>query len=141
MTRMFRQPLEWRHPVLPIEKLVNDPNILDIAAEGDPAGTLEWFRQRARQSLYFFCKVICLWKDLTPSLHKPICQWLVDTEVNRGRGLLIPRKFFKSTIVKGYVLRRLIANTNLRVLFVGENDLVGSKNLNDIKWHIQSNPL
>ena len=118
-----------------------DSDIIQLAETGSAAETLEWYRRKIDSSLYFFNKAVLGYPDLTPSLHQPLCQFLVDTIPKRGRGILMPRKFFKSTNVKGYVLWRLRNDTNLRILFVGENDKVGSKNLKDIQWNIQNNRL
>ena len=117
-----------------------EAEILQLSEGGSSSEALEWFRERARSSLYFFNKIILGYPDLTPGFHKPMCEWL-EKDSHPQRGLLAPRKFFKSTCVKGYILRKLIPDTNQRFLFVGENDLVGSKNLTDIKWHITTNGL
>lgn len=116
-------------------------DVLALAEGGFTEETLSWYRERVDSSLYFFNKAVLGYPDLTPHLHQQMCRWIVDTIPDRGRGILIPRKFFKSTCVKGYCLWRLRNNTNFRILIVGENDQVGAKNLNDIKWHIQNNKL
>ena len=114
-------------------------DILAVAKSGDSEAMLEWVREQGKISPFFFSSCIAGYHELTKELHEPVCQWLVDTEAVRGRGLLFPRKYFKSSMVKGYVLRRIVANPDIRVLFVGENEMVGSKNLQDIKWNIQQN--
>lgn len=120
---------------------VPDSDIIRIAETGDSEEVLRWYREQSDKSLYFFNKEVLGYQDLTPSLHAPVCDWLISTMPKRGRGLIMPRKFFKSTNVKGYVLHRLRKDTNLRFLFVGENDKVGGKNLTDVRWHLQNNRL
>jgi len=118
------------------------PNdILNVAEKGDAEETLNWIRQRAVEHTFWFAKTIAGYKDLTPHLHKPVCDWLDSTVRDRGRGLLMPRKYFKSSMVKAWVLKRIVLNPEIRILFVGENDQVGAKNLQDIRWNIQQNPL
>ncbi len=119
----------------------SDDDILDLAERGDREASLEWYRRQGERSPYFFSKVIAGYGELTPDLHQPVCQWLVDSEADRGRGLLFPRKYFKSSMTKGYVLRRIVKNPEIRILFVGENDDVGAKNLADIQWKIREDKL
>ena len=118
-----------------------DADVIQLAEAGLTGELLNWYRAEADKSLYFFNKAILGYPDLTPTLHKPLCDFLQHSIPDRGRGVLMPRKFFKSTNVKGMTLWRLRNNTNLRFLFVGENSLVGGKNLSDIRWHLQNNRL
>lgn len=124
-----------------LQECRSDTDVLDLASTGDGQGVLDWFRRRGDESLWFFAKVICGYKDLTPHFHLDTCRYLVQSEADRIRGLLMPRKFLKSTLVKAYVTRRIKNWPDIRVLFVGENDDVGSKNLTDIRWNIQENAL
>jgi hypothetical protein len=103
--------------------------------------TREEILQKANSSLYFFAKAICGYNLMVAHLHKPVCDWLVETIPLGGRGLLMPRSHYKSTIVKAYTLWKLTKNQDMRVLFVGESETVACKNLNDVKWNIQANPL
>lgn len=120
---------------------VSDDDILTLAKAGDQEASLEWYRRQGERSPYFFSKIIAGYGELTPDLHQPVCHWLVDTEADRGRGLLFPRKYFKSSMTKGYVLRRIVQNPEIRILFVGENDDVGAKNITDIQWKIREDRL
>lgn len=117
------------------------PDIIELAESGSGVQSLEWFREKSASSLFFFNKVVLGYNKCSPVLHQQLCQWIVKSRPKRGRGILMPRKFYKSTNVKGYVLWLLKDNPDLRVLFVGESDKVGGKNLNDIKWHIRENRL
>lgn len=122
--------------------MTTNPNLLELASSvADAEQFILELRRQGEDSPWFFAKEIAGYRELTYDLHQPVLEWVVETEPIRRRGILMPRKFFKSSMVKGYVLRRVINNPEIRVLFVGENDLVGSKNLQDIKWNIQSNPL
>src|SRR5215831_16135067 len=102
-----------------------DPEILTLAEKGNAEDALDWFRQEGEKSLYFWNKIILGYPDLTPTFHGEMCRWLETSEDAPGRGLLAPRKFLKSSIVKGYILRRLKSDTMQSFLFVGENDAVG----------------
>lgn len=121
----------------------SDDQILRLCESGNNEGALDWFRQQVDHpttGLFFFLKVVLGYPDLTHGFHGPMCAFIQDDSYSR-RGLLCPRKYLKSTCVKGYVLRKLTKDTNQRFLFVGENDKVGGKNLTDVKWHIRENTL
>lgn len=117
------------------------PSILDLAEGGFATDTLEEIKERADRSLYFFAKAICGYNLMVPHLHKVVCDWIVETTPMGGRGILMPRTHYKSTMAKAYILWKLTKNPDLRILCVGESDTVACKNLNDIKWNIQSNRL
>jgi hypothetical protein len=112
-----------------------DEDVLELAKGGDQKALLEYMRRQGEASPYYFSKVIAGYNEMTPDLHQPICNWLA-AEDDRERGLLFPRKYFKSSTVKGYVLRCLTKpkGAERRFLFVGENEVVGAKNLSDIQW-------
>lgn len=141
LKRLLDQREESLIPEITDPVLTPDSDVIQLAAAGQTEELLNWYRAQADASLYFFNKVILGYPDLTTGLHLPLCDFLQHSETDRGRGVLMPRKFFKSTNVKGFTLWRLRKNTNLRFLFVGENDKVGGKNLSDIRWHLQNNQL
>src|ERR1043165_7167072 len=118
-----------------------DVDVLDLAEGGFADESRAAILKKADESLFFFAKAICGYDLMTPHLHRTVCNWLVEAIPMGGRGILMPRSHYKSSMAKAYVLWKLVKNTDLRVLFVGENDTVASKNLNDIKWNIQSNTL
>lgn len=117
-----------------------DEEVFERARAGDEALLLHWYRVKGQDSPYFFSKAIAGYADLTEELHRPICEWLVDSERYLFRGLLIPRKYFKSSMTKAYVLRVLTGpeGPDERILFVGENEDVAAKNLTDIQWKFKS---
>lgn len=107
-------------------------------------------------SLYFFTKAVLGYNKLVDHYHLPFCDRLQVPQPGRGRGELRPRGTYKSTILKAFALWRslpigndypadleekwrVVHNPDLRIAFVGESDTVAQKNLNDIKWHVESN--
>jgi len=116
-----------------------DDELLERGRKGDPEATLAWYRRQGQRSPFFFSRVIAGYGELTAELHAPICHWFVSSEAERGRGLLMPRKYFKSSMLKGYVERALTQHrgTERRFLFVGENEDVGAKNVTDIQWKLR----
>lgn len=137
-------------------------DILQLASSGNATELRGMLKLRALRSLYFFAKVVLGNKDLVDHLHLPWCQHIQGSQARRKRGYLLPRGHFKSTLMKAYALWRLLKfdpeefpeldyieieqlkawhNPDTRIVFVGESDTVGQKNLNEIKWHITSNAL
>lgn len=129
--------------------------VMQLATSGRAEDLREDLRLRCLRSLYYFAKVLMDYKDMSPALHADFCDFVVGSIHLRKRGILMPRGHFKSTIAaKAYALWRLlptedhdeewlkqIHNPNFRILMVGESDQVGSKNLKDIKWHIENNQM
>lgn len=115
-----------------------DEDVLELARRGDQDALLEHMRRQGERSPYYFSKVIAGYNELTPDLHQPVCNWFAD-EADRERGILFPRKYFKSSMLKGDLLRKLTLpkGTERRFLLVGENEDVGAKNITDIQWKIR----
>lgn len=140
-------------------------DLVELARSGRSEETRQAFRRIAFTSLYFFAKIVLKYQEMTDDLHRPLCEWIENTRTIQRRGVLLPRRHFKSTIVsKSYSLWRLLPlnpedswflelepeerqwlhdfhDPNKRVLIVGESDGVAAKNLNDIKDNILSNAL
>lgn len=116
-------------------------DLLTLAKGGFSNEVLSLYKEQSEKSLYFFAKAVCGYREMVVDPHRVLTDWLQSTSNVPMRGILMPRMHFKSTIVKAYVLWRILQNPNIRVLFVGENDEVGAKNMSDIKWHFESNTL
>lgn len=129
--------------------------IMQLAAEGDASTLQAELRSRALSSLYYFAKVVMNNRDLSSSFHLPKCQELQESIWMKQRGLLWPRAHFKSTILKAYVLWRLVGGgwkhfdynipsldpRNRRWLFVGESDDRVTSAIRNIKWHVENNQM
>ena len=116
-------------------------SVVEIARSGAAEDLRDELRAQADSSLYYFAKVILGYDKLVDHLHLPFCNHLQSTQSIRKRGYLYPRGHFKSTIFKAYILWRVIKDSNLRVLNVGEADKIAAKNLRDVKWHILNNEI
>ena len=81
-------------------------------------------RSEALKSLFFFCKVILGFSDMTRSCHVDLCDFIQAGRVRLGESaeprkklLLIPRGHFKSTCATiGYSLWRVCHDPNIRIL-------------------------
>lgn len=79
------------------------------------------FRRDAEASLYVFTKGILVRDYLTPTLHRPFCDWLQTCPPYRKAGLL-PREHAKSSIVShGLPLHILIQPDDANLYFPGES--------------------
>lgn len=114
-------------------------SVVELAKSGAAEDLQRELRAQADSHLYYFAKVILDYKDMVDHLHLPFCDHLQHTEATRKRGYLYPRGHFKSTVLKAYILWRLIRDPNLRILVIGESEKVAAKNLRDIKWNILNN--
>lgn len=134
--------------------------IFQTAESGDATGLATELKSRALSSLYYFNKVVLNFNALSPNFHFDRCQEIQESIPDLKRGFLWPRGHFKSTILKGYVLWRLVGGgwdlvhpdlppfsfdepeldpRNQRFLFVGESEERLAAALRNIKWHLTSN--
>jgi hypothetical protein len=128
------------------------------AASGNGDALREELRSRALSSLYYFTKVVMGFADLVPHYHLQKCLEIQNTIGMKKRGFLWPRKTFKSTILKCYVLWRLCGGgyegftdawysdptkdpRNKRWLLVGESEGRVVDAVKDIKHHILNNQM
>lgn len=122
--------------------MATTPDILAIAETGRAEDLYAELRDKSDNSLYYFVKVVCNYRDLTEDFHLPFCLKIEEDEQWQKAGYLLPRAHFKSTIVtKMASLWWYLKNHEERVLIIGESDTVAKKNLIDIKWHIANNQL
>lgn len=144
------------------------PNLSDTSVVFQTASTgraedlqLE-LKTRALSSLYYFCKVVLNFNALSPQFHYDRCKEIEDSIRCRKRGILWPRGHFKSTIIKAYILWRLVGGgwklahpdlpdfdyqvssldpRNQRIFLCGESDTRVINALRNIKWHLTSNTM
>ena len=55
----------------------------------------QFLRAKCRESLYFLCKAVLGFRDFTPHLHKPSCDFIQD-QLPPRKLFMLPRSFFKS---------------------------------------------
>ena len=83
-----------------------------------PEDILE-IRNRCKKSLYYVCKMLCNFKDITPATHYPIIRNL-EEDTNR-KLICVPRGTLKSSIASvAYPIWLLINNPNLRIYLDSE---------------------
>ena len=76
-------------------------------------------RAKAQESLYFFAKGVCGFDRLVPRIHGPICSLLSNYEVNTRLRILLPRGWYKTTLVsQAYPAWRAIRDSNVRSLLI-----------------------
>lgn len=122
------------------------------------AGTVDGFneliaklRLKAENDLYFFCKFILGRDYLTPALHGPVCDWLMQTPPVR-KMLLLPRRHAKTSIVShGLPLHILIqkadnnhywpgiAGCDMKILMAGEVAKRAEENMSVIRNVFEQN--
>lgn len=129
--------------------------VMLTASSGDAVSLREEIREKALSSLYYFCKVVLSNTDMVPHYHLSKCDEIQNTIWMKKRGFLWSRKTFKSTILQGYSLWRLIGGgykkfdysipaldpRNKRHLWVGEAEDRPVAGVKTIKHHIQNNQI
>src|SRR6267142_6587043 len=81
------------------------------------------YRKHCRDSLYFLCKGVLGFKDMTTVVHKPACEFL--QHVARRRKLMLPRGFLKShTATIGYPIWLTIQEANPALGFRGTDERI-----------------
>lgn len=99
-------------------------------------------RQWAEKSLFFFAKGILGFDRLNPRIHGPICQILETAELRRRSKIVLPRSWYKSTLVSiAYPLWRAVKNVNIRILLAQNTYINATSKLGVIGNIILTNPL
>lgn len=100
------------------------------------------YRKLAQKSLYFLCKAVLGYKDLTLHTHWEYAKFIQDLS-NRRTLDLMPRSTFKTSIgTIGFVLWLLINNPNLLMLLVNQTAGNAERMLLEIEAHLDgSNPM
>lgn len=116
----------------------------------DPDGLRKQLRKQAEDSLYFFCKAVLGFKDLSPDLHMRLCAFLENKSFARTTEELekfdklveLSRGHLKTTICTvGYTLWRVCRNRNIRILLVMNTATNASQKLGEIAGHIEGNEM
>lgn len=98
---------------------VDLPN-LDESITQLPADIRADLAEVGRTNLYFFAKAIMGFKDMSPTCHKPLCEFL-DHHPSRIKLTLMPRGHFKSSVATiSRVTQRAVRDPNQRILLVNE---------------------
>lgn len=111
----------------------------------DPCGlsdeVLEQMRDLAKNSLFFLCRAILGYKDMTPEIHLPVCNKLQDVSHNRVIAVM-PRTWFKSCMSSvGYPIWRAINDCNYRGLICQNTFSNAVKKLSSIRQIFEKNQL
>lgn len=92
-------------------------------------------RQQAQQSLYFLAKGVLGFDRFTPTLHKPLCEFMeCDAQ---DKLIVMPRGHYKTTAASiAYPIWRSINNPNIRLLIASSTSTNAQKILSLIraKW-------
>ena len=106
---------------------------------GIPADTVQQMRGRANDDLYFFIKGVLGYKDLTPRVHKGLCDFISGPA--KRQLILMPRSHFKTTCNLGEMVWTAVRRPEERTLLVCESAENAEYMLNEVKDHITDNQL
>lgn len=104
--------------------------------------TIEQLRERGRRSLFFFARVILGFSDMSPFVHRPITTTVQDYEHNTRVIAVIPRTWFKSSVITiAYSLWRVVNDSNVRGLIAQNTYDNACKKLSAIAQIVEKNLL
>ena len=124
---------------------VSDGAILEPDSPAPPE-VVEELRQRfralAKNSLYFLCKAVLLYSDMTIRTHWDYAKFIQDLS-NRRTLDLMPRSTFKTSIgTIGFCIWLLLHNPNLFILLANQTAGNAERMLLEIEAHLDgSNPI
>lgn len=100
------------------------------------------YRKLAKKSLYFLCKAVLGYKDITMRTHWDYAKFIQDIS-NRRTLDLMPRSTFKTSIgTIGFCIWLLINNPNLFILLANQTAGNAERMLLEIEAHLDgSNPM
>lgn len=100
------------------------------------SGQIEMMRRRAQVDLYFLSKVVLGYDQLCPQTHGALCNFMVKTQFDERRMVLMPRGFLKSTICTiSDSIRHAICDPNTRILIINEVEENAIGFLKELKNH------
>lgn len=97
-------------------------------------------RSRCELSFYTFCKLVLGYRDMTPSLHGRLCDYM---SLRRQHKLIVlPRGHLKTSICTiGYALWRLLQEPNIRILIANATATNAAHFLRNIAAILETNQL
>lgn len=114
----------------------------------------EWLmiRRRAKADPYFLCYGVLGYNKLSVNLHGDLCTWMVNTDNEQFREILLPRSHYKSTVLTvGDSIRIALPDdagvspyprnlgTNVRICIGHETHDMAARFLSSITTHFMSN--
>ena len=96
--------------------------------------------EAGRANLYFFTKAILGFKDLSPTLHREVCDFIQRPDPFKL--IELPRGCLKTSLgTIGQSLWRVTKDPNIRILLRGSTATNAYKWINLLQAHLLSNPL
>lgn len=109
--------------------------------KGAPSSVLDTLRWRFCRDLYFACKGVLGYRDLTPRTHLPMCRYIASSSAPR-RLTLVFRGVFKTSIATvGDSVRLVADDPEHRLLISQETATKAEEILDEIKGHWTRNQL
>jgi hypothetical protein len=118
------------------------PSLADFSRQYGPVTSdlRAQIKEEALHSTYFLAKVVLGYDKLNVRVHKPMCDFVDQTEVYIRRMMLMPRTHFKTTIWTLVHTIKLICNDpNIRILMIADTALNATRFLQEIQQHFQFN--
>ena len=98
---------------------------------------IQTIRKFCEKNFWFFAQSLLEPKFYDPLFHKDLCDFLQTG--GRGKLIVLPRTFLKTTITSLYLLWRATKNPNLRVMIVSNTSPNAEKTVRSIRSVIENN--
>ena len=144
---------------LDLDNLIDPKNLVarqkaaDKIMEGYSQDEWRALRQRAKADPFFLCYGVLGYTKLSRNLHGSLSEWMIRTDNEQFREILLPRSHYKSTIATvGDGIRIALPDdtglqpwprglgTNVRIVIGHEVDTMASRFIGSITSHFMSNP-
>ena len=97
-------------------------------------------RRLAEGSLYFFAKYILGNSKFSARIHLPLCK-LLENDDHRRLRILLPRSWYKTTLMLSYVLWKALKHPEIRILYCMNTITNAISKLSSIDKHVKGNQL
>lgn len=116
-----------------------DLNSQDSSLQATPSDVRADVAALGRSDLFFLCKSVLNYKDITAPCHGPICVFH-DQNEKQFKLILIPRDHFKTSVITvGGTIQRVVRDPNGRYLIANESATNAERMLRAIRQHAESN--
>jgi len=110
------------------------PGLLD-------SDSLAELRKLAEGNFYFFAKAVLQLTKLNKRIHYPICRLLENLEKDKRLRVLLPRGWYKTSLMLAYCLWRAVRDPEIRILYCMNTITNAVSKLSSIDKHIKGNEL
>lgn len=102
----------------------------------------EWFRWKCKTDLFWLCKYVLGMDDLSENFHRVLCDWMWATKDTDKRLIMLPRGYFKTSVVtQGDTAQDIVNDPGVRIAAFSGDLNFGQEKVSDyLMTEFTSNP-